>query len=148
MSLRDQVLSEIADLMLAAVPRDQHPHYQERTMQRKQIRQERACLNNVERFRLFHDRDTGLLLHEWEEIVTDANLTDTQTDVLTQRLQGESFEAIGEKRGHTKQGAQRIFSQAKAKLVRAYARYPFRGLSQVYNEEMARLDSRPGAHGR
>lgn len=79
-----------------------------------------------------------LLEVECREIYTNAHLTPLQSKVLEMRLTGWTFEEIGRRRGHTKQGAQNIFVQALKKLARSLRVYPYRGLSEVYQGELQR----------
>jgi hypothetical protein len=79
-----------------------------------------------------------LLEVECREIYTKADLTPLQSKVLEMRLKGWTFEEIGRKRGHTKQGAQNIFVQALKKLARSLRVYPYTGLSEVYQGELRR----------
>ncbi len=83
-------------------------------------------------------RHDTLLAMECKEIYHTAKLTRRQSKVLELRLGGWTFEEIGNKRGHSRQGAQQIFSQALKKLARALRVYPYKGLSEVYQDELRR----------
>ena len=71
-------------------------------------------------------------------IVAAADLTDLQRETLELRLEGVCFEAIGGRRGNTKQAAQRSFAAAIKKIVRASNVYKYAGLRDIYREEVAR----------
>ena len=79
-----------------------------------------------------------LFLTECLAIVERAHLTKRQAEVLSLRLEGYTFEQIGQHRGHTKQGAQRIFMQALKKIRRSVHVYRYRGLGEVYRFEVLR----------
>jgi hypothetical protein len=49
-----------------------------------------------------------LLRSECQDVLRSAKLTKRQMEVINQRLDGWTFEEIGEWEGHTKQGAQRV----------------------------------------
>ncbi len=83
-------------------------------------------------------RHDALLANECREVYHRAKLTKRQSKVLEMRLGGWTFEEIGKKRGHSKQGAQHIFLQALKKLARALRVYPYKGLSEVYQDELRR----------
>ena len=83
-------------------------------------------------------RHDTLLANECREIYNTARLTRRQSKVLEMRLGWWTFEEIGVKRGHTRQGAQQIFLQALKKLARALRVYPYKGLSEVYQDELRR----------
>ena len=130
-------LSYDADRLLSSVDRNpQRPHYRDDTFRRKltKARQYEAKLPPG-----FHSRrPTYLVEKEWKAILDRANLTGNQLHVVSLRLEGHTFESIGRRRGHSKQGAQNIFYQAAKKLVEAWTSYPFRGLADVYEDETRR----------
>lgn len=135
--MRQNELSLAADSLLSQAARDPSaPHYREHAFRRK--------LNNSNRKAQKLPLPAGakeanyLLKEEWAEVIEDARLTPRQLTVLALRLQGQTFEQIGLAGGHTKQGAQNIFFQAAKKLVRAWMDYPYRGLNEVYREEVSR----------
>ncbi len=86
--------------------------------------------------------DDPLLKLECQEVFAQARLTDRQALVLAKRLEGWTFEEIGQAEGHSKQNAQNIFIQALKKIVRSFRVYPFKGLSDVYRSEVRRGLSR------
>lgn len=130
-------LKRSADMLLARVERDPWaPHYRESTFKRKLYDSNRRALNlplpsgGLE--------SNILLQSEWADVIEAANLTDRQLTILGLRLEGYTFEQIGELGGHTKQGAQNIFFQGAKKLARAWMDYPYRGLASVYRDEVRR----------
>jgi DNA-binding NarL/FixJ family response regulator len=130
-------VSLIADALLACIERDADaPHYREDRFRRK--------LQDA------HERELRLpippcgaeareiLRHQWDEVTQAANLTERQLEVVRMRLDGYTFEQIGQLRGASKQGAQNVFFQAAKKLVKAWLEYPYRGLDDVYRGEVQR----------
>ncbi|MFY9233249.1 MAG: hypothetical protein WAO58_02195 [Fimbriimonadaceae bacterium] len=79
-----------------------------------------------------------LMRSECDGIIEKARLTARQERVLSLKLAGHTFDEIGRRSGHSKQGAQSIFSQALKKLVRSIRVYPYVGLSDVYRLETRR----------
>lgn len=136
-AMKRQDLGFVADALLTLCERDRDaPHYTERSFESKLLvaRRREPRLAHLAMGRSAHP----LLCSEVEAIIAEANLTDRQKTVCRLRMQGRTFEEIGRLGGHTKQGAQSIFSQAIKKLVRAQDVYPFRGLSEVYRDEVRR----------
>ena len=76
-----------------------------------------------------------MMRQDWREILEMARLTARQREVFCLRAMGHTYEEIGRKNGHTKQGAQNIFLQAVKKIRAAYYVYPYAGLAQVYREQ-------------
>ncbi|MBX3112410.1 MAG: hypothetical protein KF857_10415 [Fimbriimonadaceae bacterium] len=130
-------MSQIADDLLRAVPRDpEAPHYAEDSFRRKLEeagrREAQMALPRVRPGALY------LYRQEWAEITERSSLTKRQLEVVTLRLEGHTFEQIGDRFGTTKQGAARVFFQGAKKLAKAWVDYPFRGLPSVYEEETTR----------
>lgn len=135
-------LARTADALLSQVERDASaPHYTENTFRRKVIDANRRAFGAP--YPLGGKEWHYLLRQEWREVVERARLTDRQSEVLSLRLEGRTFEEIGVRYGHSKQGAQNIYFQAAKKLVRAWADYPYRGLHQVFRDEVRRGAPRP-----
>lgn len=130
-------LDHAADALLADVPRDRDaPHYRENTFRRKlDLAARRESSQPLPKIR---EGSVYLLQKEWLEITESARLTQRQSDVLRLRLEGHTFEEIGQRFGHTKQGAQRIYHQGAKKLARAWITYPYRGLPSTYESEVTR----------
>lgn len=82
-----------------------------------------------------------LVGREWAEIADRARLTERQRTVVALRAESWTFLAIGEALGCTKQGAARIFLQARKKILAARHVYPLTGLADVYREETRRKGS-------
>ena len=127
----------ISEALIALVEKDrQRPCYSERAMDR---RIEKA--NRREPVAATLSRDDGrdiLLQSEIDAIFAVAKLTERQERVFRLRLNGLTFEEIGQGARHSKQGAQRIFIRALKKIACAYRVYPFVGLSEVYRRETQR----------
>lgn len=79
-----------------------------------------------------------LLGREWAEVLARARLTDAQRAVLELRRRGWTFVEIGRSRGHTKQSAQRIHSQALRHIDEARESYPYTGLAEAYRADTKR----------
>lgn len=130
-------LSSLADALLSTVERDRNaPHYGESVFARKMRLAQRR--DRTVRPTQGPSQCPYLLRVECLEVFQAAQLTDAQSEVLLLRLEGRTWEEIGQLRGHTKQGAQRIFTQASRKLRRAWVEYPYRGLPRVYEDEVKR----------
>jgi hypothetical protein len=127
----------IADALLALCDQDsERPFYCESTIRSKLKLAERR--EPLFAHWLSRTMDPPLLRDECRELILAAGLTERQLDVLGKRLEGWTFEEIGVAGGHSKQGAQHIFVQALKKLARAFRVYPFKGLSEVYRQEVRR----------
>lgn len=138
-------LGRLADRILARCPRDPDaPHYSEETFRRKlrlaAAREARLPPRPAQPAREY------LWKVEWEAIFDLAELTGAQARVLAWRLDGWTFEEIGRRRGHSKQGAQSVFRQALRKVLAARERYRYTGLSDVYRSETRRGTSGNGLH--
>lgn len=136
-TMQSRIMSEAADALLSLVEKDPLvPHYGEQSFRRKIATSNRR--SRALEAPLGGKEFVYLLQEEWADVIRDAGLTVRQLEVLALRLEGNTFEQIGTIGGHTKQGAQNIFFQAAKKLVRAWMDYPYRGLHQVYREEVRR----------
>ncbi|MCW5937529.1 MAG: hypothetical protein KIT11_09510 [Fimbriimonadaceae bacterium] len=140
--MRAKDISASADALLGQIERDRSaPHYREDSFRRK--------LEEAHKRESKMPLPAGgkeahyLITQEWIEVTEAAGLTEGQLEVVRLRLAGNTFEEIGRRRGHTKQGAQNVFFQAAKKLVRAWMDYPYRGLHQVFREEVRRGYLRP-----
>jgi hypothetical protein len=139
----------VADALLALCEDERRrPFYSENTFRCK-LRREAEKRSLVARLsERFPEND--LLRSECMSVFERARLTPRQTEVLADRLEGWTFEEIGRKGGHSKQGAQSIFVQSLRKLTQAFRAYPYRGLSEVYRKEIrrGRLPARAAAPAR
>lgn len=130
-------LSTNADRLLASIERDPAaPHYTECSFRRKVDDSNRRA--HFLPLPLGGKEADELVRSEWAAVIDAARLTQRQLEVLHLRLEGHTFEHIGRLGGHTKQGAQNIFFQAAKKLVRTWMDYPYRGLADVYRQEVRR----------
>lgn len=130
-------LSQAADALLSKVERDPSaPHYSEDSFRRKVDDSNRRT--HLLPLPLGGKESNYLLQSEWADVVEASCLTRRQCEVFAMRLAGHTFEQIGLRHGHSKQGAQNIFFQAAKKLARAWVHYPYRGLAQVFREEVRR----------
>lgn len=131
-------LTFVADALLALAAEDRHaPFHTEEALNAKMRLEDarRATFAEI----IAPDQCFDYLIEcECRAILEGACLTQIQMDVLKLRLAGRRFEEIGRLRSHTKQGAQRIFVQAIKKLSRSYHVYRYRGLSDVYRNEVNR----------
>lgn len=130
-------LSFLADALLALCERDRTaPFYTDdafRDKMRRADRREAAHAHLV-----MGIVSQPLFLHECADVIRQAGLTERQHDVIRQRLAGRTFEEIGRRGGHSKQGAQNIYLQGLKKLMRSFDTYPYRGLGEVYRDETRR----------
>lgn len=135
--MTEQDLSFVADALLSLCDRsDDAPFYTEDIMRSKL---KRAEIKDPKAGHCVLPRaESELFRRELNELFESAGLTERQYEVLLLRLDGWTFEEIGAKGGHSKQGAQNIFLQALKKLVRTFRVYRFRGLSDVYEQETHR----------
>ena len=136
-------LKFVADALLALCERaPQQPFYSDEGLRVKLKRAERkeALYGHL----VHHRGEDPLLKSECADVFHRAKLTPKQSDVLLRRLEGWTFEEIGNVAGHSKQGAQHIFIQALKKIARSLHVYPFRGLSEVYRWETRRGSRRAG----
>lgn len=137
-------LKFVADALLALCEKaPQRPYYSEEGLRAKLKRAERK--DPLYGHLVHHRGEDPLLKSECAEVFSRARLTPRQSEVLLRRLEGWTFEEIGNSAGHSKQGAQHIFIQALKKIARSFHVYPFRGLSEVYRWETRRGSPRAGA---
>ena len=137
-------LSFVADALLALCEKPQtRPFYSEEGMR---IKLKRADWRDPLYGHLLQQKGADpLLQNECDEVFRSARLTARQTEVLMRRLEGWTFEEIGQEAGHSRQGAQHIFVQALKKIARAFRVYPWKGLAEVYRWETRRGLSRAGS---
>lgn len=130
-------LAFVADALLAICETEKRPpYYADQALKLKILAdQHREPVFESLARRTGHDE---MLRRECEAIMDKARLTDRQHQVLAMKLEGHTFEDIGRRGGHTKQGAQSIFSAALKKIMRAFRVYPYVGLSDVYRGEIRR----------
>jgi hypothetical protein len=121
----------------------QRPYYSEEGLRVKLKRSERK--DPLYGHLVHHRGEDPLLKSECAEVFSRARLTPRQKEVLLRRLEGWTFEEIGNASGHSRQGAQHIFIQSLKKIARSFHVYPFRGLSEVYRWETRRGSPRAGA---
>lgn len=141
--MKDEQAAFIADALLALCERSpERPYYTEFAMRGKLARADKR--EPLYGHLLLGRRDDALLRSECAAVFEIARLTTRQQEVLWMRLEGWTFEEIGTKRGHSKQGAQHIFVQALKKLARSFRTYPYQGLSEVYRRETKRGSSSRG----
>jgi DNA-binding CsgD family transcriptional regulator len=133
-------VSEEAERLLGSVSRTpERPHYVESIFERK-LRRSRA--RDCEwKLHVGVPSEATLYLRErdFERVVEDAGLTEKQRIVFLARTAGDTWEQIGRKHGHSKQGAAQIFRQAMKKVRAHLASNPLRGLASVYRDEVMRF---------
>lgn len=140
--MKNHELSYAADRLLSQVPRKpDEPHYVEDTFQRKLqlawFRDPRAPEPPRD------PTNTYLLQTEWADIFRRAKLTARQQDVVRLRIQGKTFEEIGNRTGCSKQAVLNVLKQAAKKIVQSMESYPYSGISEVYRDEL----KKKGSHG-
>ncbi len=133
----DEYLSVLSDMMLGQVQREREaPHYCDEVFRRKErLAQTREAALPMPKV---PEPGDEMLRRECAEVIALANLTPAQKEVFLLHFEGHGWEAIGAMRGHSKQGAHRIFKSAAAKLRKTWSNYWYRGLSEVYRSEIRR----------
>jgi hypothetical protein len=130
-------LSFVAEALIALCERsDSRPCYSDEGLKIKLKRAE--WKDPIYGHLVRHQGEDPLLQKECDDVFTIARLTRRQSDVLLQRLEGWTFDEIGQAGKHTKQAAQNIFVQALKKIARAFRVYAYKGLSDVYRQETRR----------
>lgn len=76
---------------------------------------------------------------EMEEAISQAKLTTKQKQIVLDRLCGMTWKEIGRNHGNSKQNAAKIFQRAMKKVRHALTTNPFRGLHEVYWQEVMRF---------
>lgn len=138
-------LSFVADALLALCVRERDaPFFTEDGFEAKLHRI--RCRETVSAGELISERVDSLLGVECRDVLREAGLTDRQREVLDLRLEGFTFEEIGQIGRTTKQGVQSVFIGALKKVARTFRDYPYAGLSEVYRSEVRRR-SRGGGFG-
>lgn len=130
-------LAFVADALLALCEAEARaPFYTESTFERKLVkaRQKEPLFAKLAP----KAGDDALLESECRQVFRAASLTARQTEVLTLRLEGHTFEEIGARNRRTKQSAMNVFVQALKKIRRSFDVYPYAGLSEVYKREIRR----------
>jgi hypothetical protein len=141
--MTNEDLNFVAEALLAMCEKEsRRPYYSEHNMLAKlKVAERREPLYG---HLVVQRGEDPLLKSECADVFARAKLTQRQADVLMKRLEGWTFEEIGNAGGHSKQGAQNIFVQALKKIARSFRVYPFRGLSEVYRWETRRGSPRAG----
>lgn len=135
--MTNQDFAFVADALLALCEREREaPFYSNEEFRLKEL-----VASRRDRFAghlgLAEESDF-LFQEECRAVFDNAKLTERQAEVLTQRLEGCTFEQIGKESGHSKQNAQSVFILAIKKLSRSFHVYRYRGLSEVYRGETQR----------
>lgn len=133
----EKSIRSVADRLLAEAPRNpEAPHYTEQRFERKRrdMLQRLSSLplpapNGVQR---------DLLLSEWAEVIRLSGINERQVELLRLRYDGWTFEEIGRAQGVSKQAVAAAFGKAAKRLALAWSTYPYRGLAEVYSQEVHR----------
>lgn len=131
----------VADRLLAETPRDPSaPHYTEQRFDRKR----REMLQRLPSLPMPepHGVQRELLLAEWKEVIELAGINERQVELLSLRYDGWTFEEIGRAYGVSKQAIAAAFAKAGKRLFAAWSLYPYRGLAEVYAQEVRRRSKR------
>ena len=127
-----------ADRILAAIVRDDSPHYRDDEIVRKASVDRRRC-RDLALFGPDACEATRILRRRTlRRVLAIAKLTRRQAEVFAAKLAGHGWLDIGQRFGYSKQAAQGIFKQAVRRLRRAWRAYPFAGLEEVYRQEVSR----------
>jgi len=127
-----------ADRLLRALARDDYPHYTNLTFERKLLRdrsREQWCAHApapVEQAAAFLQR------RAMAKIISAAQLTRRQAEVVNARADGATWEEIGKRFCQTKQGARKVFCQAVSKIRNAWRMSSLVGIDEVYRAEVRR----------
>ena len=135
-------LSFVADALLALCERERDaPYFTEDGFEAKLMRIRHRETHSAGE--LVAGRGDQMLAIECRDVMRAAGLTARQREVLDLRLEGFTFEEIGQFGRTTKQGAMRVFVQALKKVSRTFRAYPYAGLSEVYRSEVKRRSRGP-----
>jgi hypothetical protein len=131
-----------ADRILAAIVRDDRPHYKTERIIQKARTDHRRCkdlsLITPPRCEATHE----IRRRTVQRVLEASKLTRRQLEVLLAKVQGDSWLQIGRRFGYSRQAAQGIFKQALRKVRKAWVAYPFAGLEEVYRKEVSRYAQR------
>lgn len=127
----------VADALLSLCARDRRAPFHSNRVLAGKIERDRQSLP-TQAVVMCREGAELLFQSECEAIVRSAGLTPNQYRVLRMRVEGSTFEEIGESGCCTKQAAQRVFVLALKKLTLAYHVYQYAGLSEVYRAETHR----------
>jgi DNA-binding NarL/FixJ family response regulator len=116
----------------------ERPHYTEATLQQKLRRSNCRAVWIAPGTDRSSDATLYLRERDFARAVSGAGLTNRQREVFLARTNGDTWEEIGRRHGHSKQGACHIFRQAMRKIRRTLRENPLRGLATVYREEVSR----------
>lgn len=131
-----------ADRILAAIVRDDRPHYKTERIVQKARNDRRRC-KDLSLVTLPRCEAALFIRRRTIRRVLDASkLTRRQVEVLLAKVHGETWLQIGRRFGYSKQAAQGIFKQAICKVRRAWEAYPYAGLEEVYRKEVGRYARR------
>jgi hypothetical protein len=138
--MRPPTLSEHADQLLSAAGLDrERPAYTEPTLERK-LRRARQRERSFSPRELPPTEATNYLQQrDLIAALKASRLTVRQFQVFAARIGGDTWLEIGRTFGHSKQGAQKVFSQAVAKVRRTWRHGPYADLHQVYLAEVMRF---------
>jgi hypothetical protein len=76
---------------------------------------------------------------EIEQAISQAKLSTKQKQIVLDRLCGMTWREIGRNHGNSKQNAAKIFQRAMKRVRHALTTNPFRGLHEVYWQEVMRF---------
>jgi len=130
-------LSFVADALLAMCePEPDAPFFTEDGFEAKLQRARRRESHSAGE--LISARGDRMLGVECRDVLRAAGLTPRQQEVLDLRLEGFTFEEIGNFSRTSKQAAMNVFVQALKKVSRTFRAYRYAGLSEVYGSEVKR----------
>lgn len=127
----------LADALLGQCPKDKSaPHYTETGFKLKLISAHRreAYLPTPRREPALE----YLFRREWQGLMRAARLTYRQREVMRNRLNGWTFQEIGDVGGHSKQSSEQVYRAAIKKIARVLGVYRFSGLCETYRIETSR----------
>lgn len=135
--MKRQIAPYEIEQFIGSIERDkEYPHYREEIFLRKTRNADRRDKQQTPSSGL--RPSIYLWESEWRDVIENAGLTETQAEVMAMRLEGQTLEEIGQRRGHSKQAAMNIYQQAARKVAQAWMEYSYRGLARMYQEDVMR----------
>ncbi len=123
---------------IASERKGEYPFTREDSFERKLRRHRKRQQSLGEQVCPAHTAVLYLEQVEIEELLRNADLTPRQRFVCEHYLQGWTLQEIGNRMRVSKQAVAKTLKFAIAKLKRAWYANPYRGLAEVYRQEVSR----------
>lgn len=139
--MQRNIHTEIDRLLSQAKRSPDAPFYTDTGFQRKleRIKNRERSFASVHLLYLPRAKRERVQKAEIEQAVSQAELTTKQKQIVLDRLCGMTWEEIGRNYGSSKQNVAKIFQRAMKKVRYALSTNPFRGLHEVYWQEVTRF---------